>query len=395
MSTPAVVSAAREKRDFWMKLAAAAMIGAVLFALMPISRMLRAENDFAHWYVGALLFGTPDLHSQEANHVLQAKYLNGGVLEHSYFIRPTFYGLLLKPLSWMPYLTSYVVFQIFSVLGCLVYFLRTFAKQWRDIWVFAAMSVPIISNIVNGQDVTLLVAFCTASIMLARKDRDFLSGLVFSLCAIKFHLFILTPLAMLAHKRWRIFWGAVVGEVALFLAGLLFGGGWPVFKSLIAILSKKENHPYPELMPNLRGMAFALTGSAGTGLMVALFIVVLAAVIFLTVRAGNYEKGFAYALMGGLLVNFHAYIQDPMLLLLISALLFDGTESKAFRNTMQLAMFPFVYVLLMSQPPFSAAYTILVLTAIAFAVRDRLAAAPPAWLKPRNSGAADFGTASA
>src|SRR5450756_675043 len=126
---------------------------------MPISRMLRAENDFAHWYIGAKLFGTPDLHMEKANQDLQVKYL-GKILEHSYFIRPTFYALLLKPLSWMPYLAAYVVFQVFSVGICLLYFLRTYGRQWKEVYVFAAMSVPIISNIVNGQDVTLLLAFC-------------------------------------------------------------------------------------------------------------------------------------------------------------------------------------------------------------------------------------------
>ena len=52
-----MVSSSRENRDFWMTLAVAAMIGALLFSLMPISRMLRAENDFVHWYIGAKLFG--------------------------------------------------------------------------------------------------------------------------------------------------------------------------------------------------------------------------------------------------------------------------------------------------------------------------------------------------
>ena len=272
----------------------------------------------------------------------------------------------------MPYLTSYVVFQVFSVGVCLLYFLRTYARQWTDIYVFAAMSVPVISNIVNGQDVTLLLAFCTASLMLARKNRDFLAGLVFALCAIKFHLFILTPVAMFAHKRWRIFWGALVGELVLFLLGLT-GGGWKVFLSLIALLRKQENHPYPELMPNLRGMVFALTGGpGGAGLMILLSLLVVGVVIFLAIRAESYEKAFAYTLMGGLIVNYHAYIQDPMLLLLVSAILFDGTESRGFRLTMQLLLFPVAYILLMWQAPFSATYTIMVLIALGFAVRDKL-----------------------
>jgi hypothetical protein len=168
----------------------------------------------------------------------------------------------------------------------------------------------------------------------------------------------------------------VVGEIVLFLLGLT-GGGWKVFLSLIALLRQQENHPYPELMPNLRGMVFALTGGpGGTSLMILLWLLVAGVVIFLAIRAESYEKAFAYTLMGGLIVNYHAYIQDPMLLLLVSAILLDGTESRGFRLTMQLLLFPVAYLLLMWQPPFSAAYTILVLLALGFAVRDKLREPP-------------------
>jgi len=50
------------RRDLWIKLTAASLIGAVLFCFMPLGRMVHAENDFVHWNVGGLLYGTPDLH---------------------------------------------------------------------------------------------------------------------------------------------------------------------------------------------------------------------------------------------------------------------------------------------------------------------------------------------
>lgn len=339
--------------------------------MMPLHRMISGQNDFVHWYVGGSLFGTPYLHIQEANQQKQ-KELIGGVLVDSYFIRPTFYALLLKPLTLFPYKTAYVLFQAVSALS-VAFFLRVYSRSWPDLLVFAAMSVPVISNFVNGQDVTLLLAFCTVSLLLASRGKDFASGLVFSLCAIKFHLFILTPAAMLAKKRWGIFWGAVAGEVVLFLLGLT-GGGWKVFLTLIDLLKKPENHPYPEIMPNLRGLVFALTGGPSLPLLAVLSAIVLGASIYLIVTAPTYEEAFAYCLIGGLLVNYHAYIQDPMLLLLASALLFRGTHSKAFRLTLEFLLLPVVYILLLTQPPFSGAFALLLVFLLLTAVRETMIA---------------------
>jgi hypothetical protein len=355
--------------DFGFKLLGAALIGILLFCLMPLGRMLRAENDFVHWYVGGLLFGTPDLHLQAPNHAKQVQLL-GATLDHSYFIRPTFYGFFLKPLTWLPYLTSYWLYQTYS-LGALLFFLWTFSRQWPDIWVYAAMSVPILSHMVNGQDVTSLLLFCTVSLLLARRNYDFLGGIVFALCAIKFHLFILTPFAMIAHRRWRLFAGAVVGEVALFLIGW-FAGGWPVFLSLVALLRRPENHPYPELMPNLRGMVYALSGNGQPAIYLVLCATLSAAALYLIWTAKHYEASLAYAIMAGLVINFHAYIQDPVLLLLCAALLFDGRESAALRTTIQLLLLPVVYILLLWRPPYSGIFGVLILIAFSVAVRDHI-----------------------
>jgi hypothetical protein len=355
-------------RDFRLKLCAALLIGGAIFAMMPLHRMMTAQNDFVHWYVGGSLFGTPDLHLEEPNQRKQVELI-GGILTDSYFIRPTFYGLLLKPLTWFSYSTAYVLFQIFSLL-CIALFLRTYARDWPDLLIYAAMSVPLISNFVNGQDVSLLLAFCTVSLILARRDRDFASGLVFSLCAIKFHLFILMPVAMVAKKRWRIFWGAVAGEIVLFLLGLT-GGGWKVFLTLVDLLRRPENHPYPHVMPNLRGLLKAFGAESLVPLLI-LFALVLAAAVYLIVKSTSYEEAFAYSLMAGLLVNFHAYIQDPVLLLLAGALLFRQEHSKAFRLSLEFLLLPIVYILLLTDTPLSGAFAIVLLLVLGIGVWEKM-----------------------
>ena len=104
----------------------------------------------------------------------------------------------------------YLIFQILSF-GCLLFFLWFFGRSHQDLLTLAIMSPPLIANFILGQDVMLLVGLLTLTILLVRKGDDFPAGLVLSLCAIKPHLFLLIPAAVLFHRRWKILQGAAVG----------------------------------------------------------------------------------------------------------------------------------------------------------------------------------------
>jgi hypothetical protein len=345
-------------------LAGALAIGLILLMLMPWHRMLEGSNDFAHWYIGGLLFGTPDLHSAEANQAKQVQFI-GGVLKHSYFIRPTFYGFFLKPLSWMPYKVAYWTFQLFS-LGCLVYFLRRHSRDYPDVVLLAAMSPPVLANFINGQDVMLLLALCTASIALARSGNDMAAGMVLALCAIKIHLFVFVPLALLLKRRWWYLLGGVFGGLML-LAISLAGGGVEAFIQLFRLIRNPINHPEPAIMPNLRGLVYVIRGEDNT-LLAALWVTVAVMVIWIIWRTAQFEVAIAACLAGGLLVNFHAYIQDCTLLLLVAALVAPHLESKGIALLLTLLLLPPVYLMLHAGPPWSGAFHLLMLAFLAGSV---------------------------
>jgi hypothetical protein len=58
-----------------------------------------------------------EIYSRDA-HVALQKQLIGGVLEHSYFIRPPFYAVLFKPLATLPYGSAYLAFQSLCLVAC-------------------------------------------------------------------------------------------------------------------------------------------------------------------------------------------------------------------------------------------------------------------------------------
>src|SRR5713101_4814879 len=227
------------------KLLGAVAIGAALLYVLPTRLILTAENDFLPLYVGGSLQGAADRYSPQVQDQKQIE-LKGGVLLNCRFQRPPFYGLLLKPLSWLPYYRAYLAFQALS-LFCAIYFLRAFVSSSDDLVALAVMAPCLLICFILGQDVMLVVALLTLSILLARRGFDFAAGLVVSLCAIKFHLFALLPAAVLLQRRFRIFWGAVTGGSALALIGLN-NGGLRVHRDWFALMQDTGNHPGPQIM---------------------------------------------------------------------------------------------------------------------------------------------------
>ncbi len=337
-----------------LDLFAAILIGVVFFSLMPWSRMLSARNDFVHFYIGGQLFGHPEIFSPEANYARQRELI-GATLEHSFFGRPTFYGFFLKPLTLLPYMQAYWIFQIGS-LASLIAFLKLNARRFPKLLLLCIMSPALAANFVNGQDVLYLLLFCSLSLAFAERGWDLAAGLVLSLCAIKAHLFLPVPLAVILWKRWRILAGGAAGGVVLCLISL--AGGVRAQFELIRQLGNPEHSPYPDLMPSLR----SLTGDH-TGIFWAGTILVLASVVFLMRRAQSYEAAFGWALMGGLLASYHAYIQD-CLLLLLALVLIHQELSKAANVLLTIAVLPFIYIPLAAGYPYSGIFPAVLLACL-------------------------------
>jgi hypothetical protein len=348
----------RKKLD----VAAVVLLGGMFLFLMPWSRMIEAKNDFVHFYIGGLLYGHPDIFSPEANFAKQRELI-GGTLDNSFFGRPAFYGLLLKPLTLLPYKTAYWVFQLGSLVSLSV-FLKLNLHRFPPLGVLCAMSVPLFSNFANGQDVLYLLLFCSLSLYFAERGWDVAAGLILALCAIKAHLFVLVPLAVILKMRWRILAGGTLGAVILGLAGL--AGGLAVQLELLKQLRNPQHSPYPDIMPNLR----SLTGDHNS-LFIVLAIAVYLTVGYLIYQSTSYEAAFGWALVGGVLGSFHAYVQDCLLLLLAFVLVHDEL-SKPAKALFYLVSAPFIYVALLAGHPYSGVFPAVVMMILALQVRESL-----------------------
>lgn len=353
----------------FLGLLCAAGFTALLWSQMD--RAFSGANDFMQLYVGAVEAGGPALYDPQASYRFQQKQF-GAVAEAIIYVRPAYYALLLKPLTWLgSYANAHAAYTVLRLLA-IVAFVLLWPKQGRwDAVMFTLMSLPLFIGLMNGQDTVFLLPLIAWSLRSAERGKDFQAGLALSLCAIKPHLLILVPVALVAQRRWGILKGGLAGGGALFVLSCVAGGiGW--VGSFLAVLGDDVIHPDLQVMPNLAGL---LDGVPQGELWTGVGAVAALAAVAVTARYGSFAAGIAAATVGSLLVTGHAYVSDVVVLLpglLAVAQEPNGPPAGKF--------FAFVWLgpilpllLLIGRPASYAPQVILPLTllALAFAVKRR------------------------
>lgn len=277
---------------------------------------LTGQTDFVQLYTGAKLAATGRLYDADANYQWHER-LFGVRFPAVLHSRPAFYAFLLQPLGWLPYKVAYWLFVLLNAAAAAWVFRRILAPN-SPAAVWGLFYPAAYLAILWGQDVWLAAALFGASVLMLRQGRDVEAGLVMSLCAIKPHLFVLVPLALLARRRWRALAGGAAGAAALLL--LSFAGGGPDWVAPYwKLLSSPVIHRDLGGMPNLQALSSQL-GRPPLFLPVAA-AAVTAAAAWICIRSRTAETALAAALTGSYLISYHAYPQDALTLLLAFALL--------------------------------------------------------------------------
>ena len=361
-------------RQEYRLLLAASLLLTVIFTAIRLSvcgsAVIHGWNDFAPLRAGAELVGTPGLYSFAANQRVE-QAASGAIMKITYF-RPPFYAALLRPLVLLPYPVAYWIFQL-VVLACLAWFVRGWFAKPLHILVLAG--IPLVEAFVNGQDVALVVALAAASLVCARRGEDVKSGLILSLCAIKFHLFLFVPLAVLVRRRWGILAGAACGVAGLAAVSFLVqGAAWPI--DYWRILHRGDMHPDAFLSISVHG----LTGDRPVPLIIA-SAAVFGLFLWIAARESSYEILFGFALLTGLLIGYHVYTNDALLLLIPLGTLFAMPGRKAARNSIAFASSSIPYAGIFVPGPWHMLAPLSLLTALtasAYGAGFRRPEGPPA-----------------
>jgi hypothetical protein len=364
VAQPAVIPATKPqttKLNGW--LLGFGILIALLMLWIQRDRLFTGDNDFLQLWVSAKLVHTPQLYDFQVNRKMQRQTI-GATIENVVPSRPPFYAILLKPLAWLPYKPAYWMFQFLSV-AALCAFVWLHRARSPEIGAFCCFSLPVIANLVNGQDLAIVILLLTWASFKFEKREDFVGGLLLSLCSIKFHLFLLVPVVLLMHRRWRAIAGGTVGVLGLIVLSYL-GQGTHWVSEYLAVLRNPILNPQADIMPNLHGLFATLGGSSTAELSACVAVGLLVA--YLAWSEPDFEVAFAYTLLGSLLVSFHAYVHDAMILLPVLVILMTKAAPTLVRHLMVVSVLPPVYMALLAGTPYSVGCPLLMLLILPLAL---------------------------
>lgn len=335
-------------------LAAAGLAFMGLLFLPKADFISLGQNDFMPLYVAGGLAPGEDLYEPGpyADFAADRFQIDSPSLR---FTRPPFYALLLKPLSWAPYSYAYAIWAALR-LAAIAVFLWIWRTPSRSfVAVALCCSVPLFGALFNGQDAVFLpLILATAYKLHVNKPR--IAGAILSLCAIKFHLFLTLPLLFLRRDRRPMLAGFVLGAAAeVMLSFVAAGWRWPehyyrlLSDSRVMQVGVEADR---SLMPNLHGMV--AIAPAPNWFELALATAVFAGTALIARRAAM-APALALIVIAGVLISYHAFLADWVLVLFGCLLMWSWLPSgSAVRLLVFLLLTPPLALMQTQGPPLSA-----------------------------------------
>jgi Glycosyltransferase family 87 len=336
-----------KSRRAFLRIFIAGMLCLHLFFFIHLrGRIKRGYPDFTVFYTAASIlregFGH-QLYDERLQYEVQIKAVGQipsrrGPLPYNH---PPFEALIFLPLSRLPYLQAFAVWDLLNLAAVVAVplLLRPSIDTLRLIapWEFVIGSLaffPVFACFLQGQDSILLLMLCVLGFKALSRDADFLAGCWFALGTFKFQLIIPVVLLVIIWKSRRLAAGFAATSILLAFvsAGLV---GWqallhyPGYVLEIAKAPSLGEVP-SQLMPNLRGLllGWPLPFSGAVGNTIA---VLSSALLFLfaavkgqkTRFPKRLELQFSLAIAVSVLVSWHTNAHDLSLLVLPLVLIGD------------------------------------------------------------------------
>lgn len=261
------------------------------------------------------------------------------------FVRPPLYALALAWVAAIPFRWALGVWLGLQVAIYLLVLAWAKARWGPEALVFGAMFLPATLGIASGQDCMVILAIVAGVIALQDRGKETAAGAVLALGLIKFHLFVVWPLALLLQKRWRMLASAAaVTLVEVLLSWFLAGSyGLAAYIGLLRNPSIERLSPSPDLMINVHALTLNI-GEGNAYLRVALVAAVIGLATLISLKA-PFRSAVVAASTASLLVSPHVYGYDAALLFPSLCLVLFETRSTIPKLLAVLLCSPVPYLL--------------------------------------------------
>ncbi len=274
--------------------------------------------DAASFRNGAQFVGTPDLYNVDAYVAVQKQEFPAPAA-YRQFLRPPWYATAVGWLADMPYRAAMNAWRI-AMAGMALLFIAAWPSRFRAALAIC-WSIPLLSAMLQGQDDGVLLSAMAFSLLLLRHERNVLAGVVLSICAIKPHLFIFIPIALVAARKSRIGLGLAAGlGLQMVISFVVQGAAWPV-DYLRVILSGGPSDAFTNGVSLINlfkeiGPGAELTASI-------LFIAAGGVYVFRLARTAPFTHSLCVAVATAVITSPHAFLQDMLLVVPLALLSLD------------------------------------------------------------------------
>lgn len=256
-------------------------------------------SDFLTYWAASKVAGTQPpaaVFSRQAMTEVEREVIGAEISPRIWNYPPTFL-LMVLPLSWLPYLVSFLSWL--AVTGCsYVYVIRRIIPKHPAAWL-CLLFPGAVSNFLYGQNGFLSTAFLGLGLLLLDR-HPFLGGSVLGLLSYKPQMACLIPIALIAGRCWKALAGAVLAAVGLALASLFLLGSevWiGFFKNLPLAAGLLDKAHLWEKMPTV----FAAARLAGASHTLAMIIQAVSTALVITVVARVWSRSVSLPHRGSVL----------------------------------------------------------------------------------------------
>jgi hypothetical protein len=297
------------------------------------------HSDFVSFYAAGKIVATgrlSDLFDPSIQFEIQRRFSRfvdqrGGPFP---YVHPLFEALLFVPFSIFGYFSAYLLWTTINlvILFCLPDLLRPAAPVLNQIprwlWAISLLAfMPVLSVLVQGQDDVMLLLLSSLAFVALHRARSRLAGAWLGLAMFRPQFALPLFIILMGQGDWRFLTGFFLSFGAIAAVTIaLFGWSNSLHYPVHVLAWEKASDPIGSLlrvMPNLHGLCDRLFSFLHSDLAIAVLTAAVSLVVLRFAAVLCRRRGaelpsvtFGAAILATILVSYHAFVHDLVLLIL-------------------------------------------------------------------------------